>query len=79
MSRKKRNILLIIAVAVVFGATAFWVSLGQDSEEKKKVLVVFSDKKERYSFTNYEEAISNAFGRHGLKVDFKFSYLDCDK
>ncbi len=79
MSRRKRNILLTVAVAVAFGATAFWLSFGRSSEGRKKVLVVFSDRKERYSFTDYEAAISRAFERKRLETDFRFTYLDCDK
>ena len=79
MSRRKRNILFFIAVAVAVGATAFWLSFRPSRDKGKKVLVVFSERKKRYAFTDYEAAIARGFERKGLDVDFIFTYLDCEK
>ena len=77
--RKRHQILLTIAVALVVVAAVVAVLLTQALRPAKHVVVMFSNTADQYAYVEFRKTLEKKFDKLGVKADITYLYLECER
>ena len=77
--RKRHQLLLTIAVALVVVAAVVAVLLTQALRPAKHVVVMFSNTADQYAYVEFRKTLEKKFDKLGVKADITYLYLECER
>ena len=77
--RKRHQLLLTIAVALVVVAAVVAVLLTQALRPTKHVVVMFSNTADQYAYVEFRKTLEKKFDKLGVKADITYLYLECER
>ena len=77
--RKRHQLLLTIAVALVVVAAVVAVLLTQALRPAKHVVVMFSNTADQYAYIEFRKTLEKKFDKLGVKADITYLYLECER
>ena len=77
--RKRHQLLLTIAVALVVVAAVVAVVLTQALRPAKHVVVMFSNTADQYAYVEFRKTLEKKFDKLGVKADITYLYLECER